>query len=551
MLKPKSEHNNKGEKGVALILATFAILFIGGMIGLAIDGGIAFFLKARLSQAMDAASLAGARSLSRGSDVTSQAASATTTAQNYFAANFPNHFWGCTVPVPTVAVWQDSVNTHIRYVQVTGNVTTPLYFLRTVGFTTASLTSTATAQRRDVNIMLVLDRSSSMGSNGAIAPSIAAAISFVNDFAAGRDELGAVIFGANYYLYAPNVNFQPGLINAINQTTSSGNTNTATALWAAYQQLVILNQPGALNVIVFFTDGLPNGITADMQSYRVRKGTYNAVTNPTGNGVTPQCGSGGAMTGVFSQWGGFATSGSTAGFWNPTTPGNIVSDPNDGALSETISNKTGCNFATNVNNTYEDFTQIPYYDFNGMPTSNISPNFPNNGASTSNGVVNAWTSTSLSWAQTANMYHTGFVQAWLNTAASGCTTPSGFDPPNNFGGSGACGLESPYIIGMASSNAADFAAQRWRHAATETDLNGIVPKVFGITLTEATGEWPDPMFMLRVTNTPSGFDNNGNPITNPIYSSNFPTGTYVNTSQKGELQQLWQSIASQILHLSQ
>jgi len=29
MLKPKSEHNNKGEKGVALILATFAILFIG------------------------------------------------------------------------------------------------------------------------------------------------------------------------------------------------------------------------------------------------------------------------------------------------------------------------------------------------------------------------------------------------------------------------------------------------------------------------------------------------------------------------------------------
>ena len=115
--------------------------------------------------------------------------------------------------------------------------------------------------------MLVLDRSSSMGSNGAIAPSIAAAISFVNDFAAGRDELGAVIFGANYYLYAPNVNFQPGLINAINQTTSSGNTNTATALWAAYQQLVILNQPGALNVIVFFTDGLPNGITATLDEW--------------------------------------------------------------------------------------------------------------------------------------------------------------------------------------------------------------------------------------------------------------------------------------------
>jgi Flp pilus assembly protein TadG len=536
MLKRKSEYNNKREKGIAIILATMTICVFGAMIGLAIDGGIAFFLKARLGQAMDAASLAGARSLSRGADIGTQAASAATTAQNYFTANFPNNFWGCTVGAPTVTVWEDTVNTHIRYVKVVGSVTTPLYFMRILGFTTASLSSTATAQRRDVNIMLVLDRSSSMGGNGAIGPSIAGAVSFVNDFAAGRDELGAVIFGANYYLYQPTVNFQPTLINAINQTTSSGNTSSAMALWVAYQQLANLNQPGALNVIVFFTDGLPNGITSDMTKYRVRTGIYNKTTNPLGNGVTPQCGDGiNPMVGVFSQWGGFAATGSTAGFWNPTTPGNIVSDSNDGSFSEDISNDAGCNFKTNVNNMYEDFSRIPDYDYNGLPTWQAATGFPNNGG--------AWNYTG-GWALTTNMYYQ-MTLPWLTTAGSGCTTP--YNSLTGFGGVGACGLQSPWMIGMASKNAADFAAQRWRNQP----LNNIVPKVFGITLTEPTGEQPDPMFMLRVTNTPSGFDNNGNPITNPIYSSTFPTGTYVNTADKGELQQLWHSIASQVLHLSQ
>ena len=549
MLIHKSEQRHRGEKGVAIVLATFTIIMLGGLIGLAIDGGIAFFLKARLGQAMDAASLAGARSLSRGTDVNSQAANATAVAKNYFSANFPSNFWGCTVNTPTVNVWEDTVNTHIRYVQVTGSVTTPLYFMRVLGFTTASLSSTATAQRRDVNIMLVLDRSFSMGANGAIGPSVTAAVSFVNDFAPGRDKLGAVIFGGNYYLYQPTVNFQPSLVNAINQTASKGNTGTAQALWAAYKQLVLLNEPGSLNLIVFFTDGLPNGISADMSPYRVKTGA-----KPAGNGLTPACGDGSAQVGWFAQGSGFATTGNANGLFLTTTPGNIVDDGNDGTTSEFISNNANCIFKTtnNAGNIYQDFKQLPYYDQNGMPTSGISPNFPNNGGGGGNGVVNTWTSSDLTWANTSNMYYKGFTQAWLNTASGGCTTPGGQVPPNNFGGSGGCGLQSPWILGMASANAADFAAQRWRHADTETALNNIIPKVFGITLTQPTGERPDPMFMLRVTNVPSGFANDGvTPITNVIYDSTKPTGQYTNTASAGELQQLFQAVASQILHLSQ
>jgi len=87
---------------------------------------------------MDAASLAGARSC-RENGCHQPGRERHHDGAELFRGEFPQQFLGLHCPVPTVAVWQDSVNTHIRYVQVTGNVTTPLYFLRTVGFTTAAL----------------------------------------------------------------------------------------------------------------------------------------------------------------------------------------------------------------------------------------------------------------------------------------------------------------------------------------------------------------------------------------------------------------------------
>ena len=36
------------------------------------------------------------------------------------------------------------------------------------------------------------------------------------------------------------------------------------ALWYGYDQLVGLNQPAALNVLLFFTDGKPTGVHANM-----------------------------------------------------------------------------------------------------------------------------------------------------------------------------------------------------------------------------------------------------------------------------------------------
>ncbi len=41
-----------------------------------------------------------------------------------------------------------------------------------------------------------------------------------------------------------------------------GNTGSAAALYLAHQQILSVKEPSALNVIVFFTDGVPNGYTA-------------------------------------------------------------------------------------------------------------------------------------------------------------------------------------------------------------------------------------------------------------------------------------------------
>ena len=63
------------------------------MVGLAVDGSVLYLIKAKLSKAVDAAALAGARSLSVGMDINSQTDSASATARSFFYANFPNGYW--------------------------------------------------------------------------------------------------------------------------------------------------------------------------------------------------------------------------------------------------------------------------------------------------------------------------------------------------------------------------------------------------------------------------------------------------------------------------
>jgi Flp pilus assembly protein TadG len=246
-------------------MPTAAVLFILGVpvAGLTIDVGLLYMIQSRLQAAVDAGALAGARSLARGDNSTAQVTNAQNAATAYVNANFPAGYLGSTnllVATPNV----NTTNALFRTVSVSASVNTPHLFLRWFGGTFTTVNAAATATRRDVNIVMVMDRSNSLDISGACNPLKAAAVDFVNKFSEGRDYVGLVTFAVTYSLVVtPSQTFRTNMTNSINAIVCEGATNSPSGLWLGYRALADLNQPSSLNVILFFTDGRPTAVSAD------------------------------------------------------------------------------------------------------------------------------------------------------------------------------------------------------------------------------------------------------------------------------------------------
>lgn len=265
-MKPNSKPVNRKKKGFVIITGGLMLLFVIPVVGLAIDASFLFAVKARLQSAADAAALAAARSLSVGLTMAEQEGSAVSRAEAFFGANYPPGLFNTNSRSLSVEVAETGFRT--RTVTVTAAVDSPLFFMRIlVNSPTTIVSATGKASRRDVNVILVLDRSGSMNSNGGCPAMRSAAKGFVNLFANQRDRLGMITYGISYALtYAPNMNFKtssPTLPAVIDTITCSGGTGIAQGLYKGYEQIAQINEPGALNVILLFTDGVPNTVTAD------------------------------------------------------------------------------------------------------------------------------------------------------------------------------------------------------------------------------------------------------------------------------------------------
>lgn len=256
-----SKPRRKRSRGYILLLSALAtLMLLVPATGLAIDVGLIYLVQTLLSASADAAVLAGARSLSRGSDDATQHTNAQNTANQFFQANFPNGYLTSTNLQLSSLATTDS--TYMRSVSTTASVDVPLIFMRCFGINTVTLHASSTASRRDVNIMIVMDRSGSLQNTGACAPLKADAVSFVEKFAEGRDNVGLITFATGSRVDNPlSSTFKTGVEGTLNSLTCTGATSSAQALWQAYQQLIGLAQDGALNAIVFFTDGLPTAVT--------------------------------------------------------------------------------------------------------------------------------------------------------------------------------------------------------------------------------------------------------------------------------------------------
>jgi Flp pilus assembly protein TadG len=292
---PTANNSQKRSRGVAIILTTLTLTVTLPLIGLGFDVGTLYLIRSKLSAAADSAALAGARALSIGANSAIQTSNASTVAQEFFSANFPSGYWNSSGASATVSV--DSTSTvNYRTVTVTATVQAPLYFLRVFNHQSSTINVSGQAGRRDVMMMLVLDRSNSMNQivagTGLSACSIMItdAQAFLNHFAPGRDEIGLVVFSGSTYVYPPTTTFTTPdgngntIASLISSITCEGSTSTAEALNAAYGQIQAVNSTTRENVVMLMTDGLPTGITADFSADGlVKNGDHGC--NPTGPGV--------------------------------------------------------------------------------------------------------------------------------------------------------------------------------------------------------------------------------------------------------------------------
>ncbi len=266
----------RNERGVVLILSVIALVFLIPIVGLAIDVGYMYAVKTRLQSAVDGAALAAARALTLGQTTQAQAASARQNAVNWFYANFPQGNWATTntmLDSSSVQVFDDPGNPNLRNVTVSATTHVPTWFMRWFDIDSTVISSMGNASRRDVVMMIVLDRSGSMN----LAPGDAcgqmktAAKLFTGQFAPGRDRIGLVSFSDGVYVHSsPTTDFQNvlGYSNSLGNSQGKidsisclGGTNTASALSIAYNELYKMALPGALNLVLFETDGLPNSLT--------------------------------------------------------------------------------------------------------------------------------------------------------------------------------------------------------------------------------------------------------------------------------------------------
>ena len=276
------------EKGVALLLTSIFTICLIPVVGLAIDASYMYVVKSKLTTAADAAALAAARNLSTGMTMEAQEAAARGRAEAFFHANFPTGYMDTISKSVTITVAETT--TRIRTVHVTASTRAHTWFMGFLGFRNVDINATSTASRRDVNLMLILDRSGSMDTSGSCAPMKAAAKVFVDGFANGRDRIGMVAFSTGYSMgYAPDRDFKstsPSIYTQIDKITCVGGTNSVQAVKEAWDEIEEMNEPGALNILVFFTDGQPTALPAVFPIKKLPDSRYGYEYNSTYAGTS-------------------------------------------------------------------------------------------------------------------------------------------------------------------------------------------------------------------------------------------------------------------------
>ena len=245
-------------------MAALCLALLAGALGLALDSGRAYLVRARLSAAVDAASLAAARAVSRGEDAGSRNAAALRAADRAFRANYPEGFLGSTHALHPPGVRLEAGRV---VVDTSATASLPAGLTSVMGFTRLDIEAAAQAVRRDLDLALVLDASTSLAP--AAQQVRDAAAQFLERFDPDTDRVallrfayGAVVDAA---IRTQSRGFdRPALRAHLQGLQFNGYTNSAEGLWQGRAQLnaIAPAQRSSLRVMVFFSDGVPTAFAS-------------------------------------------------------------------------------------------------------------------------------------------------------------------------------------------------------------------------------------------------------------------------------------------------
>jgi len=571
-----------GERGVATLLwlGFLSLVFIIlPMIGLAIDVGFIYAVRAKMQAAVDGSALAAARALNIGQTLESQEAAAQANAVTWFNANFPSNFYGIasvTMSTSNVTVQVDPNNAQLLDVTVGATAQVNTFFMRWFGQNTVTVGATGNASRRTVVAMMVLDRSGSMCNNGvSINPPcdetdkalpcyamIQAAKQFTGSFAEGSDYIGLMSFSDNVYVHSlPTQSFQStlGYSNSsgsangdLDKIVCEGGTSTAEGFSMAYQALEQMNLPGALNIIVLETDGLPNTLTMSF---------YDGANKVTGLSANSSCED---VNNKTLKNGGFKTLASlppwAGGVTMTVSPFSTFTGPPSPPYSVTSNYMVGEVYSDDPNSGNQFLVMLKYFP-NSYNANAPGGNDYDTSVALGNGqgVGNAqscafdgglWTNnpTDIAWFPAADIFgnslNPGYGYQTVTTDGQGHITQNGWA---NFH--------------AAVLNATDNAAYQ---ARTNTNVPVTVFTI-GLGGNSVNGP-PDPVLLQRMANDPNGDEFNspaqyqpcaqetGCTTWTPTKQANGtianPNGTFAYSPNSANLGAAFLRISSQVLRLS-
>jgi Flp pilus assembly protein TadG len=547
---------------MAVIVTAIALTFLIPLVGLAIDGGLAFVVRARLGSALDSAALAAGRGLTSGTTQSEAETNGTTAATNFMLANFPPGYLNTNYPGTsstnygvTATFTPNAVGT--LGITVTASVNSPTYFIRWLGVNSIPITAVGQATRPNLVMVLVLDKSSSMGTRDSSVGTMPTSINyttassceamvynanaFTQNFSA-FDTLAEISFDATVHIdYEPSTNYKAsgssGVSSAIANIQCGSNTNTTGALAQAAAIINYVNQPAALNHIVLFTDGVANSVDANFPvrtsaslsgkvDYRMGPGA--PVTSGTGSGssnntacadtsgqslcaMTTCATSGTTMLGAMTQVSGFSVTGGTMNLLQGFDQPYPFTGSTSGSGDVTPTYATGCSAwpINSAGGVQMSIANIPSTDRFGNSTSSPWS------STTWDGIleqVNSYTApsgTPITPGNSATKNLTGLWSAYSTTGTN--TVPSGTTPSNKFWStspfSGYFRPDLPNTVGIVSMNTAMAEAIAIRtNAAAGTNTGFANPTskytvmIDAIYLQGNAGDPVDPYFLQYLTN---------------------------------------------------